>query len=317
VNLNQAINSYLKSPECEKLKEFHPDVKIESDLETNLLNIMGSHVHLSKSIMNLVSNAAEAMPDGGTIFISTQSKYLDNPIRGYDDVKEGDYVILTVSDTGIGISSEDMEKIFEPFYTKKVMGRSGTGLGMAVVWGTVKDHKGYIDIQSVEGKARPPRLSPTERDDGGQGTTFTLYFPVTRKELAKDKSLLSIEDYMGKGETILVVDDVEEQREIASRILKKLGYSVTSVASGEEAIDYLKDNKADLLILDMIMDPGIDGLETYKKIIEFHPGQKAIIASGFSETKRVKKAQRLGAGKYIKKPYTLGKIGIAVKNELS
>ncbi len=250
--------------------------------------------------MNLVSNAAEAMSDGGEISISTENRYIDSPIRGYDDVAEGDYVTLTVSDTGVGISKKDRERIFEPFYTKKVMGRSGTGLGMTVVWGTVKDHKGYIDIRSAKGK----------------GATFTLYFPVTRKEAGKDKSLLTIEDYMGKGESVLVVDDVEEQREIAFRILKKLGYSVTSVSSGEEAVDYLKDNSADLLLLDMIMDPGIDGLKTYKRILEFHPKQKAIIVSGFSETKRVKEAQRLGAGAYVKKPYLLERIGIAVRDEL-
>ena len=300
VNLNQIINSYLKSPECKNLKGFYPDAKIESNLEAYLLNIMGSSVHLSKTVMNLVSNAAEAMPEGGDIFISTESKYIDKPIKGYDDVKEGDYVILTVSDTGIGISSEDLERIFEPFYTKKIMGRSGTGLGMAVVWGTVKDHKGYIDVQSTEGK----------------GTTFTLYFPVSRKEITGKEEALPMEEYMGKGETVLVVDDVEEQREMASRILNKLGYSVTSVSSGEEAVDYMRDNSADLLVLDMIMDPGIDGLETYKRILELHPGQKAIIASGFAETDRVKKAQRLGAGEYIKKPYTLGKIGMAVRDEL-
>jgi two-component system cell cycle sensor histidine kinase/response regulator CckA len=299
-NLNQIINNYLESPECENLKEFYPDAKIESDLETHLLNIAGSPVHLSKTVMNLINNAAEAMPDGGDIFISTQSKYIDKPIRGYDDVKEGDYVILTVSDSGTGISAGDLNRIFEPFYTKKVMGRSGTGLGMAVVWGTVKDHKGYIDVQSTEGK----------------GTTFTLYFPVTRKEISEKETSLSVEEYMGNGESILVVDDVEEQREIALRILKKLGYSVTSVSSGEKAVDYLKDNSTDLLVLDMIMDPGIDGLETYKRILELHPGQKAIIASGFSETERVKEAQRLGAGMYVKKPYTLEKIGIAVKEEL-
>ena len=301
VNLNQVINSYLKSPECEKLKEFHPDTKIKTNLETYLLNIMGSSVHLSKTVMNLVSNATKAMPDGGNIFISTESRYIDRPIGGYDEVEEGDYVVLTVSDTGVGIPTEDLERIFEPFYTKKKMGRSGTGLGMAVVWGTVKDHKGYIDIQSVEGK----------------GTTFTFFFPVTRKELAKDKAPVSIKDYMGKGESILIVDDVKEQRDIASSILSELGYSVSSVSSGEEAVEYLKNYSADLLLLDMIMDPEIDGLETYKRILEFHPAQKAIIASGFSETDRVKEAQKLGAGKYIKKPYTLEKIGMAVKNELS
>ena len=300
VNLNTIISDYFKSPEFERLQSFYPTVTVKTDLETNLCNIFGSPVHLSKSFMNLVSNAAEAMGDGGIIFISTENRYIDTLIRGYDNVKEGDYIILTVSDTGVGILTEDMEKIFEPFYTKKKMGRSGTGLGMSVVWGTVKDHKGYIDVQSMEGK----------------GTTFTLYFPISRKEIAKDKSLASIEDFMGKGETLLVVDDVEEQREIASQMLKKLGYSVTSVASGEEAIEYMKKNSADLLILDMIMDPGIDGLETYKRLLKLHPNQKAILASGFSETKRVKEAQKLGAGEYVKKPYILEKIGPAIKKEL-
>jgi len=295
VNLNLIISEYVKSPEHERLISFHPGVQVKTNLEADVLNILGSPAHLSKTVMNLVSNAAEAMTKGGTISISTENRYIDRAIRGYDSIEEGDYVILTVSDTGVGILPTDMERIFEPFYTKKVMGRSGTGLGMAVVWGTVKDHKGYIDVQSTKGK----------------GTTFSLYFPVTRKELAKDKALLSIEDYMGKGESILVVDDVEEQRVIATKILRKLGYCVTTVSSGEEAVDYLKDNSADLLILDMIMDPGIDGLETYKRIIELRPGQKALIVSGFSETKRVKKAQKLGAGAYVKKPFLLEKIGLA------
>lgn len=106
-------------------------------------------------------------------------------------------------------------------------------------------------------------------------------------------------------ETILVVDDVEEQRTIASKLLKHLGYAVETVSSGEEAMVYMDSNTADLVVLDMIMPPGMDGLETYKKLIAIHPEQKAIIASGFSETDRVKKAQQLGAGKYVKKPYTV------------
>jgi two-component system cell cycle sensor histidine kinase/response regulator CckA len=300
VNLNSIISKYLISPECEKLREFHPNVRLATDFETDLLPILGSPVHLSETVMNLVSNAAEAMPHEGEIFISTENRHIDQPVRGYDPVKEGDYVTLIVSDTGVGIPQKDIEKIFEPFYTKKVMGRSGTGLGMAVVWGTVKDHKGYIDIKSTEGK----------------GTTCTLYFPATRKESAKDESCLSIEDYRGTGESILVVDDVKEQREIAAQILERLGYSVTSVSNGEEAVDYMKDNSADLLVLDMIMDPGIDGLETYKRILELRPGQKAIIVSGFSETERVREAQRLGAGAYVRKPYLLQRIGLAVRDEL-
>ena len=119
VNLNHIISEYIKSPEYEKLRSFHPKVQVETNLETNLLNIVGSPVHLSKSIMNLVSNAAEAMDDGEEILISTENRYIDKPIRGYDNVKEGDYVTFTIADTGVGISKEDMEKIFEPFYTKK------------------------------------------------------------------------------------------------------------------------------------------------------------------------------------------------------
>jgi CheY-like chemotaxis protein len=250
--------------------------------------------------MNLISNAAESMPEGGNISITTKNKYLDKSITGYESVKEGDYAVLSVSDNGAGISREYLEKIFEPFFTKKVMGRSGTGLGLAVVWGTVKDHNGYVDVETAEQK----------------GTTFSLYFPVTRKEIESKERPVSIEEYVGNGEKILVVDDVESQRGIATTILKKLNYIVEAVSSGEEAIEYMKGKSADLLILDMIMEPGIDGLETYKKILEIHPNQKAIIASGFSETDRVKEAQRLGAGTYIKKPYTLEKIGLAVKTEL-
>ena len=300
VNLNNIISEQLKSPEFEKLKSFHSDVQVETNFERDLPKIKGSTTHLSKTIMNLISNAAEAMPDGGAISISTEYRYIDRPIRRYDHVEEGDYVTATVSDTGIGISSEDIERIFEPFYTKKVMGRSGTGLGMAVIWGTVKDHKGYIDVESTEGK----------------GTTFTLYFPITMEIFAKEEARLSIEDYTGKGESILIVDDVEEQRELASKMLNKLCYSAYAVSSGEEAVEYMEKYKADLIMLDMIMDPGIDGLDTYTKILELYPEQKAIIASGFSETDRVKKAQSLGAGQYIKKPYTLDKIGLAVKEEL-
>jgi CheY-like chemotaxis protein len=250
--------------------------------------------------MNLVSNAAEAMLDGGEIFITTENRHMDKNISGFDEIDKGDYATLIIQDTGIGIPPEDMERIFEPFYTKKTMGRSGTGLGMAVVWGTVKDHRGYIDLQSTEGK----------------GTEITLYFPVTRKVFSQDAEMDSIQDVMGKGETILVVDDIMEQRQIATEILEKLGYAVTTVPSGEEAIEYLHDHTTDLLVLDMIMEPGIDGLDTYKKILEIHPDQKSIIASGYSESARVKEAQQLGAGTYVKKPYLLEKIGRAIRAEL-
>jgi two-component system, cell cycle sensor histidine kinase and response regulator CckA len=300
INLNDIISDYLESPEYKKMKSFNLDVRFEIDLDQALLNIMASPIHISKVVMNLTSNAAEAISGAGTVRISTECQYLDRPVSGYENLNEGDYVVLTVFDSGAGITQKDLENIFEPFYTTKKMGRSGTGLGLAVVWGVLKDHNGYIDVKSTR----------------GNGSKFTIYFPVTRKNSTKAKSNLALDSFTGKGELILVIDDVEEQRRVASGMLEILGYSVASVSSGEEAVEYIKNNPADLLVLDMIMESGIDGLDTYKKIIELRPGQKAILASGYSETDRVKKAQSLGAGIYIQKPYILEKIGTAIKKEL-
>ena len=302
VNLNQTIMDCRKTPEFEKLLSLAPPVQLRLNLGVDLLNIMGSPVHLSKTLLNLASNAVEAMPNGGTLTIATGNQYVDRPIRGYDQICNGDYVVLSVSDTGQGIQANDMTRIFEPFYTKKVMGRSGTGLGLAVVWGTVKDHRGYIDVESKE----------------GEGSTFTLYFPVTREDLPEDQAIsISASEYMGQGESILVVDDVAGQRELAVRILTALNYRAASVCSGEEAVAYVINNKTELVVLDMIMDPGMDGLDTYMKILEIYPNQKAIIVSGFSETDRVRKVQHLGAGDYVRKPYAMEKLGLAIRRELA
>ncbi len=299
MNLNDLVGDYLHSPEFNKLKQFHPTVTVKTNLDTDLFNISGSHVHIQKVVMNLVSNASEAIEGGGNVTISTMNRYIDIPLRGYDDVNIGEYVVLSVSDDGSGISSLDLERIFEPFYTKKVMGRSGTGLGLAVVWNTVQDHKGYIDVASDE-----------------NGTAFELYFPITRDEITDKALSVPIKDYKGNQETVLVVDDMENQREISCKMLDTLGYKTKAISSGEEAVEYLKENTVDLILLDMIMDPGINGRKTYERIIKIHPKQKAIIVSGFAQTDEVRKAQKLGAGQYIKKPVTLEKIGIAVKEEL-
>ncbi len=299
VNLNEIVREYLASPEHETTMSLHPGIKVVTRLSTDLMNVRGSTAHLAKTLMNLVINAAEAMKASGQITISTQNQYIDRPVKGYDVVNEGDYAALTVADNGIGISPEDMNRIFEPFYTKKKMGRSGTGLGMAVVWGVVKDHRGYIDFES----------------EVGRGSRFTLYFPVTRDALERTQSL-PVDLFRGRGESILVVDDVAEQRMIATAILAELGYSVDAVASGEQAVAYLKMHPVDLLVLDMIMDPGMDGLDTYREILRSHPRQKAIVASGFSETERIREVKRLGASHMIKKPYTLEKIGLTVRAAL-
>jgi PAS domain S-box-containing protein len=299
LNLNNLVGDYLHSPEFNKLKKFHPRVTFKTNFDSDLLNISGSHVHIRKTVMNLVSNASEAIEDSGNVTISTMNRYVDKPLRRYDDVDIGEYVVLSVSDDGSGISPDDLERIFEPFFTKKVMGRSGTGLGLAVAWNTVQDHKGYIDVTSNE-----------------NGTTFELLFPITRGKISGKDLAITIAGFKGGGETILVVDDVESQREISCKMLQTLGYKTKAVASGEEAVEYLKENTVDLLLLDMIMAPGINGRETYERIIKIHPNQKATIVSGYAETADVKKIQKLGAGKYIKKPLTLESLGPVIKEEL-
>jgi CheY-like chemotaxis protein len=170
-----------------------------------------------------------------------------------------------------------------------------------VVWGTVKDHDGSIDCASTL----------------GIGTTFTLYFPVTTQHQIHQLRDDEREEYQGRGEHILVVDDIGEQREIAATILTELGYRVSTVASGEEAVQMAGEQQFDLLLLDMILGEGMDGLDTYRRIIEQTPGQAAIITSGFSETDRIAEAIRLGVGQYIKKPYMISRLGMAIRNELA
>jgi PAS domain S-box-containing protein len=299
LNINDLVSEYLISPELKKLKQSYPEVAFKTNLAPDLFNINGSQVHILKVIMNLMTNAAESIKDSGNVSISTMNRYIDKPLRGYDDVDVGEYVVLSVSDNGSGIPPENLERIFEPFYTKKIMGRSGTGLGLAVAWNVVHDHKGYIGVTTDE-----------------EGTMFELFFPVTREKISIKNNAISIEAFKGNGETILVVDDDESQRDISCKMLETIGYKAEVVPSGEEAVEYLKDNTVDLILLDMIMDPGMNGLETYERIIEIHPDQKAVIVSGFAETDDVKKAQVLGAGKYVKKPLTLESLGPILKVEL-
>jgi signal transduction histidine kinase/ActR/RegA family two-component response regulator len=300
VNLNTIVRDYIVSPEHGKLKQYHPRCLLEINCQPGLMNIEGAPFQLSKSLMNLVSNAFEAMPEGGHAVLTTQNCYIDRNMGDFENVTEGEYVLLTVADAGMGISPEDRERIFEPFFTKKALGRSGTGLGMAVVWGVVKDLKGFIDVQSTL----------------GAGTTFQLYIPASRQELPTQVAKPHLVELQGQGQSILVVDDVEVQRQIACEMLKKLGYAVTAVASGEEALDYLQNNTVDLMIIDMIMDPGMNGLETFQAVRKIRLHQKAIIASGFSETESVTTALQLGAGAYVRKPYSIEQIGQPVRDIL-
>ncbi len=299
VDVNQAIRTTLETIEFKQLQQANPKIRMDTDFDPDAMPINGSVIHISKVIMNLVRNAVEAMPAGGTIRICTTNRYLDTSRDGYEQIPEGEYVVTSVSDDGIGMDKDTLQSIFEPFYSNKRMGKSGSGLGMTIVWNTIKDHDGYMDIRSREGR----------------GTCFELYLPALRNMERVEKSRVVLEDYTGS-ERILVVDDMAEQRNIAVAMLSRLGYQVNSVPSGEAALTCLQEAAVDLVVLDMVMPNGMDGLETYRHILEIQPKQKAIIASGYANSERVREMHHLGAGEYIRKPYTLEKIGLAVRKEL-
>jgi len=299
VSLNTIIREFAGSPEYEAMLQSAHGVRVELRLDEELLNIMGSPVHLAKCVMNLFTNGLEAMPAGGVLTLDTVNRYYEPHQAPDPEMAGGEYVVLTVTDTGVGMDRDRIGHIFEPFYTSKVMGRSGTGLGMTLVWSAVRDHSGHIGVDSTP----------------GAGTTFTLAFPATRQEAAVAVPQ-DLRHFRGNGETALVVDDVEEQRRFASEILAMLGYLVETAASGEEAIGLVRQKRYDIIVLDMIMPGGLDGLATYEQILAIAPEQRAVIASGFSDAGNVAKAQALGAGSYVRKPYTVLSLAAAVQGEL-
>ncbi len=298
VGLNTLIAEYLDSPEYHHLRDLHPQVRFHTEVADNLPDIYCSPIHIKKCIMNLVMNAAEAIEETGDVTLETTTIIPSAQWSADHDLEEREYVVLTVTDTGSGILQENIDHIFEPFYTKKVMGRSGTGLGLAVVWNTVREHEGAVTVASSE-----------------QGTCFKLFFPAVDVGITTriPPRKVPIE---GNGEKILVVDDEPHLLNIAAEMLEHLGYNATCMNSGEKAVDYLKSRQADLVILDMLMEPGLNGRQTYEQIIKIHPGQKALIVSGFSENEEVQAALRSGAGGFIKKPYSIKELGLAVRQVL-
>jgi PAS domain S-box-containing protein len=295
--LNDVITAYLESPGYAKLKERHPNVEIDINLASDLKPINGSHVHLSKVVMNLVSNACEAIAETGKLSLQTESRQIEALYGGYSRIKEGEYVILKVRDSGVGIGPEDLEKIFEPYYSKKKLGHSGSGLGLSVVYGVVKDHGGYYDIFSEPGK----------------GTEFILYFPVSEDAIPAGENQNQI---AGGTEHILIVDDSQDQCDLAKEMISTLGYRVDVAKSGREALLFLKRKPVDIVVLDMIMELDFDGLDTYREIIKMWPNQRVIIVSGYSVTERVLTMQDLGAGVFVKKPYSMNAIARALREEL-
>ena len=301
INMESLLLKFLESPEAEEIFRRHPEVTLETDLHAPEGRIEGSAFHLQKLLLNLLVNGAEAQPRGGLLRISLSTLIDYHGSTRYHQIPQGDYLLLQVKDQGEGIRPDDLNRIFEPFFTRKAMGRSGTGLGMAIVWGTVQDHEGYIDIRSVPGKE----------------TVVEVFLPLTRREASPPLTKKEFSAYQGKGEQVLVVDDLPSQREINRHLLEKLGYRTQEASSGEEALRILQKDPADLVLLDMIMEGGMDGLETYRQINHLQPGLKVIILSGYADAARIAEARRLGIKTFLKKPCSLEALGTALHDAFS
>ncbi len=293
---NKLIEEFLATPEAVKILQDYPNVEVIKRLGKDTGSIMCSPIHIQKCIMNLLLNAAEAIGDKteACVEIITDRRNLNEDIFDSLNLCSGDYVRILVKDNGHGISGQDAKKIFEPFYSKKILGRSGTGLGLTVVWNVMHEQNGGVSVES-----------------GQNGTTFSLYIPATRKTGLE--TVVDATQWGGKfSGSILVVDDEPQLREIATVMLETFGYTVKAVNSGEEAIATIQEEEFDLVLLDMMMEPGMNGRQTYEKIIKFKPGQRALIVSGYSENREVRRALALGAGGFIKKPYSIRELLRAV-----
>lgn len=300
VNLNTLISDYLDSPDFTEIRRRFPLVKHTFVPAPELLSVTCSPIHLRKCLMNLVINGFEAIEGQGMVSIATENvKPGELHALSPKLPKDKPYIRIVISDTGKGIDAPEIEHIFEPFYSKKVMGRSGTGLGLTVVWNTVRDHGGATRVTSSE-----------------KGTNFDLVFPGSSNVQPQEpKSPTNI--LRGSGETVLVIDDESRQREIATTLLRSLGYTVQTAATGREALRYLEENRVDLVILDMLMGPDQpNGREIYQQIIALYPGQKAIIASGYAEDDDVRETLAMGAGAFVSKPYTIDTISRAMYSTL-
>ncbi len=292
INLNRIVLQAAREMESRT-----KTVTCEMNLCEDLMNIKGGEAQIHRTLTNLLVNARDAMQNMGQVTIKTENYYADDTSVAFGIVPKGEYIKLTISDSGCGIPDDIIQKILDPFFSTKTANKKcGSGLGLSVVDAVMKDHNGYLDLRSKV----------------GHGTSFYLYFPVTREKVGEDK----IEQVTGGTETVLIIDDDSIQREVSSLLLKRLGYNVITVESGEKAIEFLRENTVGILILDMIMPGGIDGAETYRRIIEISPHQKAIILSGLSESDQVFYAQKLGAGAFVRKPVTKKAIAAAVRMEL-
>jgi two-component system cell cycle sensor histidine kinase/response regulator CckA len=275
------------------------NIVVETDLDASSPVIEADASQMQQVLMNLCVNARDAMPGGGALRISTLR--LDRPdsfLRSVPEGRGGPFVRTDISDTGIGIDKAIRGKIFDPFFTTKEKGK-GTGLGLATVYGIVKNHNGFINVES----------------EMGEGTTFSVYIPAIHGTAQKVKEIESRPE--GGKETILVVDDEETIRLLVRDILEEIGYNVVSAGDGIQAVEIYRGRSAeiDLVILDMTM-PGMGGRETFEKLKELNPGVRTILSTGYSEDERARQMLAMGVKAFVQKPYRIDDLASAVRRIL-
>lgn len=274
------------------------DIKVHQLLDDDLLGVEVDQGQMEQVMLNLFVNAADAMPSGGDLYVQTQNAASEAMEAKSYEVKPGDYVILTIRDSGIGMSKDTMARIFEPFFTTKEMGR-GTGLGLASVYGIIKAHGGYIDVAS----------------DVGTGTTFGIYLPASKNPI-DDLSDTPKKIQKGTG-TVMMVDDEKMILEVGEQMLNEIGYEVVTAESGKAAIDLYKQfsEKIDLVILDMIM-PEMGGSETYDQLKSIDPEIKVLLSSGYSINGQATEILQRGCKGFIQKPFAIKEVSEKIREIL-
>lgn len=291
-NVNELIDHATK-----QARAIPEDITLTTDCDPELLNVYGGPSQIARVLANLMVNALDAMPDGGRLSISTENHYSEGIRTQYGNIGPGEYVRITISDTGAGMTRDVMAKMMDAFFsTKKASHRSGSGLGLSVVFAIVADHKGCIDVQSAP----------------GQGTSFMIYLPASR-EVAEEEERTPL---MRGTERILVIDDDPVQLNVAKSLLGMLGYSVAVAGNGQSGLEYLRNHSVDLVLVDMIMPSGLDGLDTVRSIVEVLPQQKIVVVSGYAESERLDKTLKLSGGTFISKPFSLQTISVAIHKAL-
>ncbi len=294
VNLNELLIS-----NADMFGRMKKEISIHKNLTDDLWTSEVDRGQIDQVLMNILVNASHAMPEGGDLYIGSENVNLTESSTKPYEIKPGRYVRINITDNGIGMDRVTQEKIFDPFFSTKEMGR-GTGLGLASVYGIMKNHDGFVDVYSEK----------------GVGTTFKLYFPASEKEAIREAS---IPGSIVKGNAkILLVDDERMIINVGRRMLEKLGYTVFTAENGQEAIQAYQENKdrIDMVILDMIM-PGMNGGEVFEKFKEINPGVRVLLSSGYSINGQAVHILERGCKGFIQKPFDLHELSRKVKDVLA